>query len=558
MAELNERYMRRLGSLKLERESYYAHWKQITDNILPRSGRYFLEDRNDGERRNLDIYDSTGTRALNILAAGMMAGMSSPARKWFNLALSDRDLMEFRPVKIWLNEAADVLRTLFARSNTYRVLHGIYEEMGAFGTACAYLFRDHQDVIRLYPQTVGEFYLAQSNRGVIDTIYREFQMQMGPMKQEFGIENLSMASQALCSKGNMDEWATIVHAIQPRQQRDMLRSDNKNMPWESVFIESGQDNNLTLRESGFKQFPVLAPRWIVRGGDVYGSDCPGMTALGDVMQLQDNQIKKAKGIDYMTDPPLQVPTALRGSEDVLPGGTSYYDPAAPAGGIRSAFEVNLNLQHLLEDIVDVRGRINSAFFVDMFQMISAQQRQQPETAREIQEKHEEKLLILGPVLERNQNELLDPLVDNAFTIALEDGLFPELPEELQGQEISVEYVSMLAQAQKSVGIGSLDRILGTVGQIAQFKPEALDKISTDEMIDEYSNMLGVSPHVIVANEDVALIRQNRAEAQQKAQQMAMIPEAANTMKTLSETETDEGGNALDNAQRNVASQFTQL
>ena len=558
MAELNERYMKRLGSLKLERESYYSHWKQITDNILPRSGRYFLEDRNDGERRNLDIYDSTGTRALNILAAGMMAGMSSPARKWFNLALSDRDLMEFQPVKIWLNEAADVLRTLFARSNTYRVLHGIYEEMGAFGTACAYLFRDHHDVIRLYPQTVGEFYLAQSNRGVIDTIYREFQMQMGPMKQEFGLENLSMASQALCSKGNMDEWATVVHAIQPRQQRDMVRSDNKNMPWESVFIESGQDNNLTLRESGFKQFPVLAPRWIVRGGDVYGSDCPGMTALGDVMQLQDNQIKKAKGIDYMTDPPLQVPTALRGSEDVLPGGTSYYDPAAPSGGIRSAFEVNLNLQHLLEDIVDVRGRINSAFFVDMFQMISAQQRQQPETAREIQEKHEEKLLILGPVLERNQNELLDPLVDNAFTIALEDGLFPALPEELQGQEISVEYVSMLAQAQKSVGIGSLDRILGTVGQIAQFKPEALDKINTDEMIDEYSNMLGVSPHVIVANEEVAFIRQNRAEAQQKAQEMSIIPEAAKTMKTLSETETEEGGNALDNAQRNVASQFTQL
>ena len=290
MAELNERYMKRLGSLKLERESYYSHWKQITDNILPRSGRYFLEDRNDGERRNLDIYDSTGTRALNILAAGMMAGMSSPARKWFNLALSDRELMEFQPVKIWLNEAADVLRTLFARSNTYRVLHGIYEEMGAFGTACAYLFRDHHDVIRLYPQTVGEFYLAQSNRGVIDTIYREFQMQMGPMKQEFGLENLSMASQALCSKGNMDEWATVVHAIQPRQQRDMVRSDNKNMPWESVFIESGQDNNLTLRESGFKQFPVLAPRWIVRGGDVYGSDCPGMTALGDVIQLQDNQI----------------------------------------------------------------------------------------------------------------------------------------------------------------------------------------------------------------------------------------------------------------------------
>jgi hypothetical protein len=315
---------------------------------------------------------------------------------------------------------------------------------------------------------------------------------------------------------------------------------------------------MTLRESGFKQFPVLSPRWIVRGGDVYGSDCPGMTALGDVLQLQDDQLKKAKGIDYQADPPLQIPTALRGMEDVLPGGTSYYDPAAPTGGIRSAFEVNLNLQHLLEDIADVRGRINSAFFVDMFQMISAQQRQQPETAREIQEKHEEKLLILGPVLERNQNELLDPLIDNSFTIALEDGLFPPPPEELQGQDIGVEYVSMLAQAQKSVGIASLDRILGTVGQMSAVKPEVLDKLNADDMIDEYSEMLGISPHLIVANEDVAIIRQERAEAQAKQQQMAMIPEIANTAKTLSETETEGNGNALDNVANNVASQFTQL
>ena len=203
--------------------------------------------------------------------------------------------------------------------------------------------------------------------------------------------------------------------------------------------------------------------------------------------------------------------------------------------------------------MDVRGRINSAFFVDMFQMISSQQRMQPETAREVQEKHEEKLLILGPVLERNQNELLDPLIDNAFMIALQEGQFPPPPEELQGQDINIEYISMLAQAQKAVGIGSLDRIVGTVGQMAAVKPEALDKLNTDEIIDEYSNMLGIAPNLIVANEDVAMIRQDRAAAQAQAEQMAMIPEAAKTAKTLSETPVGEG-----NALENVANQFTQL
>jgi aromatic ring-opening dioxygenase LigB subunit len=90
------------------------------------------------------------------------------------------------------------------------------------------------------------------------------------------------------------------------------------------------------------------------------------------------------------------------------------------------------------------------------------------------------------------------------------------------------------------------------------KPEVLDKLNADDMIDEYSEMLGISPHLIVANEDVAIIRQERAEAQAKQQQMAMIPEIANTAKTLSETETEGNGNALDNVANNVASQFTQL
>lgn len=546
------KYTQRLGRLKLERESYVSHWKDLTDNLLPRSGRYFLEDRNRGERRNLDIYDSTGTRALGILAAGMMAGMSSPARKWFTLALADRDLMEFPPVKLWLDDVVEIIREIFSRSNTYRVLHGLYEEMATFGTGCAMLFKDREDLIRLYPQTAGEYYIGQDNRYQIDTIYREFQMQIGQMVQEFGRDNVSIASRALYDRGIYDEWATVIHAIQPRRERNLNKMDNRNMPWESVFLERDADEDHFLRESGFKMFPALVPRWVVRGGDVYGSDCPGMTSLGDIKQLQDDQLKKAKGIDYQTDPPLQVPTALRGSEDVLPGGISYYDPAAPTGGIRSAYEVPINLQHLLEDIADVRARINSSFHVDLFQMIALSDRRQV-TAREIEERHEEKLLVLGPVLERNQNELLDPLIDNTFAMALEEGLFPPPPEELKDQQINIEYVSMLAQAQKAVGIGALDRIVGTVGQIAAVKPEALDKLDSDKIIDEYSGILGIRPDLIVANEQVALVRKQRAQQQAQAQQLASLPEAANTAKTLSDTPVGEG-----NALEQVANQFTQL
>jgi hypothetical protein len=556
MAELEvnnkAKYIRRLSRLKLERESYINHWEKITDSLLPRSGRYFLQDRNKGERRNKDIYDSTATRALGVLAAGMMAGMSSPARRWFRLASSDQDLMEYAPVRQWLDDAGDVLLDVFARSNTYRVLHSLYEEMAAFGTGCAMIFHDFDDLIRLYPQTVGEFYLGQSNRYQVDTLYREFQMQTGPLVQEFGYANVSKTCQALYDRNILDEWTTVLHAVQPRKERDVAKRDNKNFKYESIFMEVDADSDMILRESGFEMFPALTPRWIVRGGDVYGSDSPGMTALGDILQLQDDQLKKAKGIDYQADPPLQVPTALKGSEDLLPGGISYYDPAAPTGGIRSAFEVQLNLQHLLEDIMDVRGRINSAFFVDLFQMISQSDRRQI-TATEVERKHEEKLLVLGPVLERSQNEVLDPLIDNAFSVALQEGLFRAPPEEMLGMDIRVEYVSMLAQAQKAIGISALDRMIGTVGTMAQVKPDVIDKLDSDKIVDEYSQMLGVSTDVIIANEQVAIIREDREKEQQQMQQAAQMAEVANTAKTMGDTKTEDKSLLTD-----VAQQFTQL
>ena len=556
MAELEvnnkAKYIRRLSRLKLERESYINHWEKITDNLLPRSGRYFLQDRNKGQRRNKDIYDSTATRALGVLAAGMMAGMSSPARRWFRLASSDQDLMEYTPVRQWLDDVGDILLDVFSRSNTYRVLHSLYEEMAAFGTGCAMIFNDYDDLIRLYPQTVGEFYLGQSNRYQVDTLYREFQMQTGPLVQEFGYKNVSKTCQALYDRNILDEWTTVLHAVQPRKERDIAKRDNKNFAFESIFMEVDADSDMILREGGFEMFPALTPRWIVRGGDVYGSDSPGMTALGDILQLQDDQLKKAKGIDYQADPPLQVPTALKGSEDLLPGGISYYDPAAPTGGIRSAFEVQLNLQHLLEDIMDVRGRINSAFFVDLFQMISQSDRRTI-TATEVERKHEEKLLVLGPVLERSQNEVLDPLIDNAFAIALREGLLPPPPDEMVGIDIRVEYVSMLAQAQKAIGIGALDRMLGTVGTMAQVKPNVVDKLASDKIIDEYSQMLGVPADLIIANEEVAIIREERENEQQQMQQAAQMAEVANTAKTMGETNTEDKSLLSD-----VAQQFTQL
>lgn len=537
----------RWGALKDERESWWAHWKEISTYLLPRSGRFFVEERNRGERRHNNIYDNTGTRALRVLAAGMMSGMTSPARPWFRLATADQDLLKYQPVKVWLNETSMLIHSVFQRSNTYRALHSIYEELGAFGTAADIVLPDFKNIIHHYPLTVGEYCIATNWKGEVTTLYREFQKTVAETVKEFGIENVTQTVRNLYDRGALDRWVTIIHAIEPRSDRDITKLDNANMPWRSVYFEAGADPDKNLRESGFKQFPALCPRWGVAGGDIYGSS-PGMEALGDIKQLQHEQLRKAQGIDYQTKPPLQVPSGMKNRDvDALPGGVSFVDMAGPNAGIRTAFEVKLDLSHLLMDIQDVRHRIDGAFYADLFLML-ANQTDTRMTATEVAERHEEKLLMLGPVLERLQNELLDPLIEITFDQIMQAGILPPPPEELRGRSINVELVSMLAQAQRAIGTNSIDRFVGNLGAVAQLKPDALDRLDADRWVSVYADALGIDPSILTDDDAVKALRAQRAQAQQQAQHAAMLNQAADSAQKLAAAKTGDS-NVLTDATR---------
>ncbi len=543
----------RLGQLKAERATWFAHWQDITTYLLPRQGRYFMQDRNKGWKRNNAIFDSTGTRALYTLAAGLMGGLTSPARPWFRLGVQDQSLMRNAAVKDWLSRSTTIMLDIFQRSNVYRALSGMYLELGAFGTAACIVAQDFDSVIHLFPLTAGEYCIATNWKGEVCTLYREFQKTIGEVVKEFGKENCSQHVINMYERGSLDQWITIVHAIEPREDRDVTKVDDKNMAWKSVYYEMGGDGEQCLRESGFKKFNVLAPRWDVAGGDIYGHS-PGMEALGDVKQLQQEQLRKSQGIDYMTNPPLQIPTNLK-NRDVnrLPGGITFRDSAGNGDKIESMFEVRLDLNHLLADIQDVRGRIRGSFYADMFLMLQNDSQDTRKTATEVAELHEEKMLMLGPVLERLHNELLNPLIDITFDFMIEAGVVPQPPKELEGQDLSVELVSMLAQAQRSIATNGVDRFIHNVGMIAQFKPEVLDKIDVDYWADTYSDMLGVDPLLVVPEEKVLMLRQQRAQAQAKAQQAAQIEQQASAAQKLAAVPTQGGAS---NAASDVISQFS--
>jgi hypothetical protein len=532
-----QRMLARKGALWTERSSWVSHWRDISEYQQPRAGRFVVTDRNKGDKRANSILDNAAVFGSRTLAAGMMSGMTSPARPWFRLEIQDQDLMESGAVKSYLHDSARVLRNIFASSNTYRSLHTLYEELGLFGTAATIVLPDFDNVVHHYPLTIGEYALSTNYKGEVDTLCREFQMTVGQMVEQFGKENVSATVLNLFQRHQLDAWVDVVHMIEPRREREYGKIDGKNKRFASCYIEPGKDQfDKYLSESGFDKFPALTPRWVVTGNDIYGTS-PGMECLGDVKQLQHQQLRKGQAIDYMVNPPIQVPTKYKeASRARLPGGVFYVDSVGQGNAIKSAFDVNINLQHLLGDIQDVRDRIRSSYYADLFMMLANDTRSGI-TATEVAERHEEKLLMLGPVLERLQNELLSPMIDTAFDYASKAGILPEPPQELQGMELKVEFISVLAQAQRAVAAQGVDRLLGTVSNLAAINPGVLDKIDFDQVVDDYGDMYGVNPKIIVPDNIVAEKRAAAAQAAQAAQAAAAAPQMVETAKTAGEINT---------------------
>lgn len=531
--DLRTRCMARWQDLDNEFSSWRDHYREISKVLLPRSGRFLPTENNRGDlQRYNDIYDNTGTRALRTLAGGMMAGMTSPARPWFRLTTMNPELDEAYAVKAWMSKVTNLMQLIYNKSNIYRTLQMSYEELGAFGTSAAIILDDYDKVIHCMPLTIGEYRIATGPRGNINTLYRQFRMTVAAMVEEFGYEHLSQQSKQSYDNGKYDQWVTIINAIEPRDYRDLRKRDAKNMPYRSVYFELGaRDDDGILRETGFRQFPVLAARWYVTGGDIYGT-CPGMEALGDLRQLQQQSLAKSTAIAYQANPPVVMPADLKNNgADLQPGGSIWADNPAQAQMVRSAFDVNLRLDYLTQDMSDVRQRIDQAFYKDIFMML-ASGKDRMMTATEVAERHEEKMLMLGPVLERLNAELLDPLIALTFDRLVQANLLPPIPDELQGQELNVEFVSILAQAQRAITTNAIDRFTQNLGVLVQFKPEIADKFDSDYWVDYYADALGIDPRLIVSSDQVALVREQRAQAQQQQAQMEQMQKLSVMSKNL--------------------------
>lgn len=544
MAEERKKYEQRFNALKEDANTWIPSWTEIRDNIAPRRGIFSGSNPNDGALINhRKLIDDTPQKDLGILASGMSSGLTSPSRPWFKLTLEDQELMDIEAVRNWLATAEEMIYGIFAKSNIYEMFYNIYEELGAFATGAAALVEDFKTVVRAQNYTIGEYYLGFGSDGRLNSFAREESMTAEQMVQEFGEENVSAKVRDAVRENKLTARFIVRHIIEPNTDRAMDKVDFGNMPFRSVYWEASGTEGI-LQKRGFEDFPIVGPRWgVTRSCDSYGSASPGWNALGNAKMLQKLHSKKLLGVEKSIDPPMQVDATVSGQVNTLPGGLTHFSGTLPNAGLKPAYLVNPNIPAINETIEDTRHQLDASFYTDMFLMMSRDDRSNV-TAREVIERHEEKLLLLGPILVKLQSELHNPVITRTFNVAMRNNLLPPPPLELQGRDIKIEYVSILAQAQKMLTTSPIEDTVSFAGSLAGAFPEVLDNVDSDAALRIVAEAKGANPKILRSKDAVASIRQARQKAQQAQAQAQDAAAAVAGAETLSKTQMGKG-NALD-------------
>ncbi|MBF31868.1 MAG: putative portal protein [Prokaryotic dsDNA virus sp.] len=556
------------NQLIVDRSRHLETWRKRAKMMSPNRFNNNPSDKNRGQRKDQDIINSQVRRSLRTFVSGMMNGATSRARPWFKLISVDESKGNSTAARRWF---ADVERIILAHmqvSNLYRVLPMAYKDVGVFSNAAYGMLPHDRFGFHFQPFTIGSYCIANDSEGNVTTFMRDFNLSIRQVIETYADETPS--GQIDWSKFDpwiKDSWdnqryqdtVNLVVMIVPNKAPKENPLFPEDRAYQSYTYVNGSGSNVNssgsrtslmsfsnkfLSVKGYDYFPVIAPRWEVAPEEDYGDESPGCLAEGDCNTLQELERANLEAVDKLIRPPMVGPAALRRSQaSILAGGITYLDEQDSTKQFRPAFTVEPKISELLNQREETRQAIRSAFFEDLFKMLSDEKTVSHVSAREIEEKAAEKLSAIGPILGQLDQDQNRRLVENSFRLLMAQGKLPPKPPELEGAEIRPEYISILAQAQKASLITSTEKLVAFVAQSAEaFKdPSLLKLIKPDLMVRQYADYLGVDPALIRDELEYEQIQEAQAAVQAQAQAQATQAQAASTAKDLSQAKVGEGG-----------------
>ena len=589
---LLEHLDRRFDDLENAQRTWRRKWRDMSTYVLPRTGRYLSTDlsstpaggspdgsygtnsRDDDYGGDLygEIIDGTAGYAVQTVSSGLMGGVTNPSWRWFALEAPDIGRRTTSQERKWVAKVETMMREMFIKSNLYKVLPRVYEDLALYGTSAFGAFDDDRTDLRFEYYPVGSYLVQQNHKLVIDTFFRTHLQTLGQIVHEYcetegevdpvKLMNLSRAARDSWEEGRLDRKYQIIECILPSDPRAFLdqgtltAKDINGIEYPYVHLiyqrstEERNENSDTpriLHKGGFRQFPVMVPRWHVNPPDTYGHS-PGETILGDAKQLQAMWKTMNMAMEKLVDPPMVAPSDLDEGQNLsMDAGQTIFvkgNPAKERDLVRPAYTFNPELGSFHAIIEDTRQKIRLYMYTDLFLSISQMDRDV--TATQIRAMQDEKFAQLGPVMMTLDDDILKPLVSLAFAriVGLEEGQVPLVeppPQGLLNVDLNARYTSLIAMALLGQIRENTHLFESFVADTAarQYNMGQMDTVADilddDKVIRGYAKQMGIDPELLRSERHVEEIRAMRAQAQQAQMERAQVSQDIDDEAKLAKT-----------------------
>lgn len=510
-------------SLKAQRGDAESDWHSIADYSGYGEVPGLMTNAQGKARPKMrQLMDSHPILSFRTIQSGMYSGLSSPNRPWLTFKFSDDELNDYQPAGVYLDQLERLIYSMFDASNFYQSARQNYGEMARFGPAAGIMTEHWREIAPTMPLPIGTYWLGLDDAFKVDTLMRACPMTVDQVVKKF-----------VGRPGGAMDWSVVDVKVRDRFDRSdyghvvdiwQLVEPGVGGRFESTIWDANDDRKeVVLEAKGYAEQPFWGPRWDVRGTDVYGRGV-GHDALADMRELHLINLRDQRMFDLLEKPPTVGPAKDLG---MRPGDHTSVADMTSVQAVKAIYEVNPQaLAYSEKKILRLHDQIDRLTFADLFMAITNMPGVQPRNVEELIKRDEEKLTQIGPVVEMVNDDMLPIAVNRMIGIASRGGLLPEAPEELQGKELKVEFVSVLAMAQKMLGLSTTERVVGFVGSLGSvFGPQVLDKIDPDAIIDDYAERANLPAKAVRDKASVEAMRQGRQQQEQMAQMAAMAAPA---------------------------------
>jgi hypothetical protein len=546
--DLAEDILSRHACLKSERATWDTLWQNLADYIMPRKSQVTTRKTEGVEGFTDDIYDMTAIRANMTLAAGQLNYVTPATERWFAFEMPE-ELKERggEAGARWFQQCTEIAFRELARSNFYLEIHELYLDRGGFGTSIVYAEEGKRNTLNFQNWEVGTYSVAEDSEGIVDTVFRDFELTCRQAVQRFGIANVGESVQKCFEHAgknptNLDRKFEFVHAIFPREddKRQPGKVDGPNKPIASVYVSV--KDKCCVRNSGFDEMPVAVSRFLKWGKSPYGYS-PSIEALPTVKQVNFIEKQMDSLAELAAFPRILIPDGLEGDVDLRAGGVTVFDPNNAGGqAVPKEWATQGRYDIGLQRVQAKQTQIEDAYHVTLFKMFAERNKQM--TAREVIERVQEKLVQFSPTFARMTTELLNPMLERVFGICFRAGKFPEPPMEVLIPTVDgvslplpqVSYTSKIAMAIRALENQAFMQFVEIVAPLVQVDPTVLDAVNTDKAIKGLARNLSLPVEWVRTDDEIAGLRQQRAQAQAAQAQAEQAKLLAGAAKDVSQVD----------------------